>query len=73
MQTRLRVCVAAGGVPGADWWFNIDEKTGVISTLRSIDREQLCPRAADCFVKFDVTVQPIQFFQIIKVAFCRSY
>jgi len=65
--------VAAGGVPGADWWFNIDEKTGVISTLRSIDREQLCPRAADCFVKFDVTVQPIQFFQIIKVAFYRSY
>jgi len=52
---------------GGDYWFNVDEETGIISTARRIDREELCPRAVDCFVKFDVTVQPIQYFQIIKV------
>jgi len=77
---------SSGNGRGGDFWFNVDEKTGIISTARRIDREELCPRvgqdrrlswpdddeelcprAADCFVKFDVTVQPIQYFQIIKV------
>jgi len=57
----------SGSVRGGAWWFNVDEESGVITTARRIDREQLCPRAADCFIKFDITVQPIQFFQIIKV------
>lgn len=49
-------------------WFAVDETTGVIQTERRIDREQLCPRSIDCFVKFDIVVQPITYFQIIKVS-----
>jgi len=48
--------------------FVVDQLTGDIHlTSRRLDRESLCPRQDDCVIQFDVAVQPIQYFQIIKV------
>jgi len=48
--------------------FVVDELTGDIHlTSLRLDRESICPRQDDCIVQFDVAVQPIQYFQIIKV------
>jgi len=48
--------------------FEVDKLTGDIHlTSRRLDRESICPRQDECIVQFDVAVQPIQYFQIIKV------
>jgi len=48
--------------------FVVDELTGDIHlTSLRLDRESICPRQDECMVQFDVAVQPIQYFQIIKV------
>jgi len=48
--------------------FVVDELTGDIHlTSLRLDRESICPRQDECIVQFDVAVQPIQYFQIIKV------
>ena len=48
--------------------FVVDELTGDIHlTSLRLDRDAICPRQNDCIVQFDVAVQPIQYFQIIKV------
>jgi len=48
--------------------FVVDELNGDIHmTSLRLDRESICPRQDECFVHFDVAVQPIQYFQIIKV------
>jgi len=54
--------------------FVVDELTGDIHlTSLRLDRESICPRQDECIVQFDVAVQPIQYFQIIKVSvWCRS-
>jgi len=49
------------------WWFTVGETDGIIRTGRVIDREQLCPGVPDCYVMFDIVVQPADYFQIIKV------
>ena len=48
-------------------YFAIDETSGDIYITHRVDRERICARQVDCVVKFDVAVQPIQFFQIVKV------
>jgi len=48
-------------------YFTIDEATGDVITAHRIDREKLCPRRNDCSIKHDIAVQPIQYFQIVKV------
>jgi len=49
--------------------FVVDELTGDIHlTSLRLDRESVCPRLDECIVQFDVAVQPIQYFQIIKVS-----
>jgi len=49
--------------------FVVDEMSGDIHlTSLRLDRESVCPRRDDCIVQFDVAVQPIQYFQIIKVS-----
>lgn len=45
----------------------IDERTGVIWTSGRIDRETLC-RTDACQVRLDVVVQPMTYFQIVKVS-----
>lgn len=37
--------------------FTIDEHTGNIQTVRSIDRDRICPRARICVTRLDVVVQ----------------
>ncbi|KAK2169175.1 hypothetical protein LSH36_12g29023 [Paralvinella palmiformis] len=56
---------------GAQQGFVIDDKTGVIRTSTRIDRESdrlPCHNKDICDVKLDVAIQPIQYFQIIKVS-----
>ena len=48
--------------------FMIEEKTGTLRTNGRVDRDMLCPRENMCEVKLDIAVQPVNYFQIIKVA-----
>ena len=48
--------------------FVIEERTGVLRTSGTIDRDTICPRENVCEVKLDIAVQPVQYFQIIKVS-----
>ena len=47
----------------------VGETTGVLSVGSRLDREQLCPSVDDdtCQIRLDVAVQPMAYFQIIKV------
>jgi len=46
----------------------VDESSGVLSVGSRLDREQLCPGVhLLCQIKLDVAVQPMTYFQIIKV------
>jgi len=46
----------------------ISNTTGVLSVGSRLDREQLCPGLDDsCQIRLDVAVQPMAYFQIIKV------
>ena len=47
--------------------FTLELTTGSIITGEDIDREEICPLQDICELKFDVAVQPVDFFQIIKV------
>ena len=47
--------------------FDLELNTGTIMTGEQIDREEICPMQETCEVKFDVAVQPMSYFQIIKV------
>ena len=49
--------------------FSLDERNGVITTARRIDRDRMCPapRAAVCDVTVDVTVRPTNYFRLIRV------
>ena len=51
----------------ATGFFSIHQHTGVIRSIKRIDRDTICPRARECIAQFRVVVQPIKFFQIIKV------
>ena len=48
-------------------YFSVDNVGGVLRTTQRIDRESICPQQSTCFIKFDVAVQPIKYFQIIRV------
>ena len=49
--------------------FSLDERSGVITTARPIDRERMCSaqRDAVCDVTIDVTVRPTNYFRLIRV------
>ena len=48
--------------------FIVGNTTGVLSVGSRLDREQLCPGVHDsCLIRLDVAVQPMAYFQIIKV------
>lgn len=65
---RLRFSFLTLPVPPNKQYFSVDELGGVLRTTQKIDREEICFRSDDpCYIKFDVVVQPIQYFQIIKV------
>jgi len=48
-------------------YFSIDKKTGIIQTKNRIDRESICQQSHPCFLKMDVAVQPIKYFNILKI------
>ena len=54
-------------------YFSIDERTGELVNSARIDRERLCPRMDPCTVNFDIAVQPIQYFEIVKVGYCNRF
>ena len=48
--------------------FVVHPATGVISTDSAIDRDAICPNAADCLLPLDVVaVHPVDLFRIIRV------
>ena len=48
-------------------YFSIGERSGLLEATISIDRDELCPRQVNCDIPLDISVQPGQYFQIIKV------
>ena len=48
-------------------YFHIEDKSGLIRTTGRIDRDLICPQLVKCFLKFDIGVSPVQYFDIIKV------
>ena len=46
--------------------FSLDERSGVITTARLIDRDRMCPEPL-CDVTVDITVRPINYFRLIRV------
>ena len=48
-------------------YFSIDDQSGIIRTRTRIDREAVCPKSDQCTLKLDITVQPIRYFQILKI------
>ena len=47
--------------------FDLDAATGLLKASAIIDRDVLCPRTEDCEIQLDVSVNPIQYFEIFKV------
>ena len=49
--------------------FDINEETGVVTTVRPIDREAFCQGASECFSSLDVLVSSRgdSFFRVIKI------
>ena len=50
-------------------YFTLDTSSGrpLLLTTESINREKICAQIVQCDIQFNIMVQPIQFFQIIKV------
>ena len=46
---------------------SLEMETGALRTSGRTDREYLCPSLLVCDVTFDLVVQPMKYFQIIKV------
>ena len=54
--------------------FVVSNISGVLSVGSRLDREQLCPGVDDsCQIRLDIAVQPMAYFQIIKVRTITSY
>ena len=49
-------------------FLSIDELTGRLTTQRRIDRDAICRNEDVCRIQQDVAIQPIQYFDIIKVS-----
>ena len=47
--------------------FTINKRTGVVRTSVSIDREEICAYQAVCDIDLDIKVNPVTFFEIIKI------
>ena len=50
-------------------YFTLDTSSGrpLLLTIKSINREKICAQVTECNIHFNIMVQPIRFFQIIKV------
>lgn len=45
----------------------IDERTGVIRNTDRLDRDALCGQESSCQIRLDIAVQPMSYFQLVKV------
>ena len=48
-------------------YFEVEENTGLLRTARTIDRDLICARSLNCDVQLDISIKPVEYFQIIKV------
>ena len=47
--------------------FNLDERTGDLTAAATLDRDVICPKQTVCKISLDVAVQPVQYFEAIKI------
>jgi len=47
--------------------FDIDEVSGLVRAVSSLDRDDICPAAVICTLNVDFGVHPAAYFQLIKV------
>ncbi|ESN95611.1 hypothetical protein HELRODRAFT_139423, partial [Helobdella robusta] len=47
--------------------FNLNNETGEISTACRLDRDKICPKAKECFIEFNVAIQPLNQTQNMKI------
>ena len=47
--------------------FDLDERTGDISAAVNLDRDVICPKLTLCKISLDVAVQPVEYFEAIKI------
>ena len=47
--------------------FDLDDRTGDLSVAEKLDREEICPKETLCKISLDVAVQPVQYFEAIKI------
>lgn len=45
----------------------IDERTGTIRNTERLDRDSLCGQEASCQIRLDIAIQPMTYFQLVKV------
>ena len=49
-------------------YFQMETESGLLWTAQTLDRELICPQSTTCELTLDIAVQPIEYFQIIKVS-----
>ncbi len=47
--------------------FDLDERTGDLSAAVNLDRDVICPKQAVCKISLDVAVQPVEYFEAVKI------
>ncbi len=67
-QMTFAISNPGGSIPNLEY-LTLDTSSGrpLLLTTDSINREKICAQLLRCDIQFNIIVQPIQFFQIIKV------
>lgn len=47
--------------------FSLDERNSDLRTAARVDRDKICPQRAECDIKMDVAVRPVEYFLSVKV------
>ena len=67
-EFHFRFLTTAASTSGHSRMFSLQNGTGVLSTTETIDREIVCARQKGaCTIELDVAVQPLAYFQIIRI------
>ena len=67
-EFHFRFLTTAMGTATYRHLFTLQNGTGFLSTTKAIDRDSICTgHKAECTVELDVAVQPVNYFQIIRV------
>ena len=49
-------------------YFVVEERTGLFRTQKTLDRDIMCSYETECVISLDVAIQPVEYFQIIKLS-----